>query len=150
MLDANALDKRGGPEDAVVDELLALAEGMKLSLVLPHSVRAEINHPNTPADVKRRAARLLFSTSVDLTGPEFELHRKVRTILQGNAKPGKHDRDAYHLVEAAKYGGHFITSDKDRPLKKRDEVAQILPHLQIVTPAEFLAIYRQFEAEYPE
>lgn len=94
FIDAHVLDRTGGSEDAVIDEILSLVEEGKFTLLLPHSVKAETEHPNTPDDVKRRAAGLLFTEPVSLTAPEMELHAKVRTILQGNAKAGKHDRDA--------------------------------------------------------
>ena len=110
LLDAHVLDRTGGPDDAAVDEILGLDE---LTLILPHSVKSEIEHPNTPADVKRRALGLIYTLPVSLTPPEQELHQRVRTIVRGNAKPGKHDRDAFHLVEIHKHGGvYFITIDE--------------------------------------
>jgi hypothetical protein len=102
MLDANVLDYKGGPADAVVDELLALHGSGKVTLALRYSVQAEINRPETPADVKERATGLLFSLHVELTEPERALHQQVRTILQGKAKAGQHDRDAFHIVEVLK------------------------------------------------
>ena len=144
FIDANVLDRSGGPDDAVVDEILALVEASKIPLLLPHSVKSEIEHPNTPSEVKRRAAGLLYSKSEQLTALELDLHKKVRSILQGNAKEGKHDRDAYHIVESSKYGRYFITNDT-RILKKRPQLAALL-EMSIVTPAEFLDLYRCFES----
>lgn len=144
-IDAHVLDHIGSPEDAVVEEILRLAWEGAFLLVLPHSVKSEIEHPNTPREVKRRAQRLLFTEPVGLTPDELVLHRKVRSIVQGNAKPGKHERDAYHVVESAKYGRYFITNDQ-RILKKGPELAELLPQLRIVTPTEFLAIFRGYEA----
>lgn len=144
-LDAHVLDRMGSPEDTVVDEILRLAREGVFLLALPHSVKSEIEHPNTPSEVKRRAQRLLFTEPVELTPDEDTLHWKVRSLVQGNAKPGKHERDAYHLVESAKYGRYFITNDQ-RILKKGKELAELLPQLRIVTPTEFLAIFRGFEA----
>lgn len=63
------------------------------------------------------------------------------------AQPGKHERDAYHMVEAAKYGGYFITRDA-RLLKKRLEVARLLgAGFAIVTPPEFLEAYKRFNGQ---
>lgn len=147
LIDANVLDHVGGPEDAVVDRILALHEEGKVSLLLPHSVKAEIEHPSTPAPVKQRALALVFTERVSLTPEETCRHRKVRNLVSGNAKPGKHDRDAYHVVESAKYGGYFITRD-ERLIKKRAEIAKFLGQtFAIVTPTEFLEVYDRVEKQ---
>lgn len=112
FIDANALHYQGGPEDEVIAKILALAGDRRFTLLLPHSVKQEIEHPNTPADVKRRASGLIYSIPVNLTAQENATHKKIRDLIQGNAKPGKHDADAFHLVESAKYGRHFITNDR--------------------------------------
>jgi hypothetical protein len=48
FIDANVLDRTGGPEDSAVDTILELHERPAFTLLLPHSVKAEIEHPNTP------------------------------------------------------------------------------------------------------
>ena len=48
---------------------------------------------------------------VELTQPELATHEKIRVLIQGNARAGQHARDAFHPVESAKYGRHFITND---------------------------------------
>jgi hypothetical protein len=68
--------------------------------------------PNTPADVKQRAMGLIYSMPVQLTAAEVAIHERVRSLIQGNAKPGQHAKDALHLVESAKYGCRFITNDR--------------------------------------
>lgn len=144
FLDAHVLDRLGGLEDAVVEELLETGLDRGVVLHLPHSVKAEIEHPNTPADVKRRATSLIYSVPVQLTEGERKLHQKVRSIIQGNAKPGKHNADAFHLVESAKYGGGYFLTNDTRLLRKASEVAELL-QIQILTPTEFLSILAEFE-----
>jgi len=139
FIDANALDRTGGPEDAAVDAILRLYEESAFTLLLPYSVQAEIAHPHTPPEVKRKAGLLVFSMPVELTVPELTLHDKVRDLIRGNARPGQHDRDAFHLVESAKYGRHFITNDR-RLLKKADEIWDML-QLKVLKPTEFLNAY---------
>lgn len=130
----------------MVDEILDLASDLQISLNLPHSVQSEIDHPSTPVDVKRRASALVFTVPVSPTAREMALHAKVRDVIRGNAASGKHDRDAYHLVEAAKYGGYFITRDM-RLLGKQRELDEIPGmSLRVVTPTEFLEIYREYVA----
>ena len=144
LIDANVLDRLSYPEDAVVDEILSLAD---IQLQLPHSVKAEIDHPNTPPDVKRRACEFVYTLPVSLTPSERQQHQHTRQLIRGNARPGAHDRDAYHLVEAAKYGGYFITLDK-RLLRKRSDIMQLLGgSFAIVTPTEFLEAYKSFEGQ---
>jgi hypothetical protein len=138
FIDANVLDRTGGAEDDAVSEILRLRWGA-FTLLLPHSVKAEIAHPNTPAEVKRRATEFVYSMPVQLTPAEEATHNRVRTLIQGNAKPGQHERDAFHLVESAKYGRHFITND-GRLLKRAEEIWEML-HLKVVKPSEFLAAY---------
>ncbi len=88
LIDANVLDRLGGPDDAVVDQILALAEDHKISLMLPHSVKAEIDHPNTPADVKQRALPFIYTMPVSLTPGEVQRHRQVRDLVRGSASLG--------------------------------------------------------------
>jgi hypothetical protein len=138
FIDANVLDRTGSPEDAAVDTILKMKWEGTFTLLLPHSVKAEIEHPNTPADVKQRATGFIYSMPVRLTQAELATHVRVRELLQGNAKPGQHAKDAFHLVESAKYGRCFITND-GRLLKKADEIFAML-QLRVIKPSEFLAV----------
>jgi hypothetical protein len=57
--------------------------------------------------------------------------------LRGNAKPGKHEVDADHLFQAAKYSRYFITHD-DRIIKRAGRLGEVLPpSLTVVTLADF-------------
>jgi hypothetical protein len=96
FIDANFFDRTGSAEDAAVDQILKWAEDLEedLSLLLPYSVQAEIEHPNTPAEVKRKARGLIFSYKVELTAPEREKHAKIAALIQGNANAGQHANDA--------------------------------------------------------
>ena len=137
FLDSNALDCHGGPEEDAMTELLGLREQGTISLLLPYSVKAEIEHPNTPHCVKERAGLLIYSCPTELTESELEKHRWIRALLQGNADEGKHGKDAFHLVESAKYGGRrFLTNDK-RVLRKAEEIRKSLGML-VLSPSNFL------------
>jgi hypothetical protein len=133
-------NQAGGPGGADVDRILALAEEGEFTLLLPYSVQAEIAHPNTPLKVKRLASRLIYSMRVQLTDQEKATHKKIRELIQGNASPGKHADDAFHLVESAKNGGrHFITND-GRLLKKAPEIWKALL-IRVLTAREFINDY---------
>jgi hypothetical protein len=142
LLDAHILDDTADTQVAAAVETIMGPMRMHVSVLLPHSVKAEIDHPSTPAIVKRRAADLIYAMEVSLTPAELEAHAKVRNIMRGNALSDQHDSDAFHLVEACKYGGYFVTLDK-RILKKRDEVRAILPGFWPVRPHELVVIYNE-------
>lgn len=145
MIDAHVPDRVNDEEDEIVDRILELSGDGKFQVLLPYSVKAEIEHPHTPAIVKRRAMSLIYTEEVALTEQELAMHSQIREIMRGNAKPGKHDADAYHIVESAKYGRYFITNDQ-RILQKRGEIADLL-QIVIVTPREFLDAYERFASE---
>lgn len=137
-IDANALDEDGSARDALIERLRALASEGRINLIVPGSVRAEIEHPHTPGAVKEAALPQIFSYRVELNEAEQQMRARVRSILQGNARPGKHDADAEHVCEAAKYAGFFITNDA-RILAKRSELETVLPpHFWIVTIERYL------------
>ena len=146
-IDANALDRDGGSRDALVDRLLALYEAGTINLILPKGVRLEMSNPNTPAHVQGAAPRI-FTIGVGLNADEQRRKRVIEAELQGKAKPGKHAADADHLFEAAKYTGYFITHD-ERILKRSGGLREVLPpSLTVVTLADFLAIFDDWEARY--
>ncbi|MCP5080260.1 MAG: type II toxin-antitoxin system VapC family toxin [Alphaproteobacteria bacterium] len=144
VIDANVLRYDGSAKDAAVNRLISLwAEG-EVTLVVPHSVMSELEHPNTPPQAKQLANSQIFSIPVTLTPGEREKRQLMRQILQGNAQTGKHWADADHVFEASKYGGYFITEDT----RINDKAPKLQPasELCIVRLAEFLAIYDRFAA----
>jgi len=67
-------------------------------------------------------------------------------LIQGNAKLGQHAKDAFHLVESAKYGGRFFITNDERLLKKVDEIWKMLLPLRVLKPTDFLEAYYQAKA----
>jgi hypothetical protein len=150
-LDANAVDRDGGLHDGFVDRLLGLRQLGKINFEIPGSVRGEVQHPNTPAEVKSAVLPEIFSIGVSRTAGEHAALRQVQGLLQGNAAPGKHDADAFHLCEAAQKcgGGYFITHDR-RVLERREKLRPLLGSaFRIVTLCEFLETYDEFAARRP-
>ena len=79
--------------------------------------------------------------------PDEELRRsELRKLLRGGAAAGKHEADADHIFEAAKYGGrYFVTHDK-RVLGKKDEIAKIIGSgFEIVTLREFIEVCKKYD-----
>jgi len=139
LIDTNFFDRTRTVEDAAVEQILKWAEDLdeNLPLLLPYSVQAEVEYPNTPAEVKRRAGRLIYSIKVELTPQELQTHARIAGLTQGNAKAGQHAKDAFHLVESAKNGGRqFITKDQ-RLLKKAPEIWEAL-QIKVLKPSEFV------------
>jgi hypothetical protein len=148
-IDANALDRDGSERDAQVDRLLALSSAEIINLIVPKGVRQEILNPRTPAHVQEAALPKRFTIGVGLNSDEQRRRRIIVQELQGNARPGKHEPDADHLFEAAKYGGFFITHD-DRILSRAGRLGEVLPpSLTVVTLEDFFAIFEDYEARYP-
>jgi len=55
---------------------------------------------------------------------------------KGNAKGENIAADLFHVCEAAKYGGYFITRDKR--LRARAGVVANMLQIDVVTPSQFL------------
>jgi predicted nucleic acid-binding protein len=145
-IDANALDKNGTTRDMLVDRMLELRQADKVRVLIPAGVRDEVQHPQTPQQVKETILPEIYTIPTELNSQERDFRRRVAAALQGNAAPGKHAPDAYHLAEAAKYGGYFITHD-ERVLKKSGDLRDLLPpSLQVVTLERFLEIFDEYES----
>jgi hypothetical protein len=145
-IDANSLDRPDPARAAAVDRLLGLYEAEKVRLIVPKGVRIEFQHGRTPGHVKDVGLSQIFTLPVGLNEEEQRKRREVELELQGNARPGKHAPDADHLFEAAKHCAYFITHDQrilDRAGKLRDVLP---PSLTVLTLAEFLQIFDDFEA----
>jgi len=150
-LDANALDRNGGPRDALVERLLALEESSKIQFLEPGTVYRQAQHPRTPLPVQEVIRSQIFTLPTGLTEAEENRRRHVLAVMRGNSVSDRHDADAAILFEAGKYAaGYLITEDK-RILRNRVELQEILgPPLCITTLSEFLAIYDQFDKEQRE
>ncbi len=141
-LDANALDRNGSDRNALVDRFSKLLTERTINVVLAGGVRHETAHPNTPPDVKRAMLGQIFNLQPGLNRQQQAERAKVRTILQGNAKPGAHAADASHISEAAETGCCYFITEEKRILKKREELASVIPpSLEILSLSEFFEIY---------
>lgn len=117
FIDSCAFDP-GGDEEKASRRIL---EG-RPRIIVAHSVQKEIQHPNTPSDVKALANSQIYTIPTSLTPGELRVRDEIRILIRGNAEPGKHKDDADHLFELHKYGGgYFITTDA-RLLSLGDEL----------------------------
>lgn len=140
FIDSCGFDPKCSPEDSAAAAIFQLHTEHQLPLVISHSTRKEIDHPNTPEWVKKEAAQKIFSVTVELTPQEQAFKRKLLSLLAGNGKPEKMAQDAEHVFEAQKYGSYFVTADQ-RLLDKAVEVRAICG-VTIILPSEFLKLAR--------
>jgi len=120
-VDANFFHDDIDPSERhAADRLLDLAEAMEISMAVPHTVRVELDHPNTPVATRERAARLAYTLDTGI-GNQRRLSL-VQGVMQGNALPGRHHKDAAHLYDSALWQcAYFVTCDQ-RILKKQAEL----------------------------
>ncbi len=142
FIDSCAFDPKYEPEDRASLEIFRLREEDTLDVQIAHSTQKEIDHPNTPAWVKREAQNQVFTIQVDLTPGEVDRLRRIETILAGNGKVENIREDAKHVFEAQKYGGYFITTDS-RILKRAEELFRLC-QIRILKPSEFVSVVEQF------
>jgi hypothetical protein len=145
-IDTNALNKDGSAHDGLVDRLLNLWGDGTITLIAPKGVRLEALDSRVPAHIQAAVTPMFFTYQVSLNSEEQQRKRLIEQELRGNARPGKHTADADHLFEAEKYCAYFITHDR-RILDKAGRMRSLLrPSLTVVTLAEFLEIFDQYEA----
>ncbi len=140
FLDSCAFDPKYSPEHEAAQMIRTLGNEEQVNLVLTHSIHKEIDHPNTPADVKREAGVMIYTIRTNLIPEEQARKARIHSVLTGNGKPEKYAADAAHVCEAGKYGGYFITTD-ERILSKRDELRKVSPAATILRPSEWLKVF---------
>lgn len=80
FIDSCAFDP-GGEEECASRRILDKWQ----YVVVAHSVQKEVDHPNTPSDVKRMAKALVYTIDAELT-PELAAKREeIRNLIEGNA-----------------------------------------------------------------
>lgn len=109
---------------------------------MAHSNQKEIEHPNTPAWVKREAQSRIYTIETGLTDNERSMKTKILGILAGDGKPEKMRQDAEHVYEASKYGSYFVTTD-ERILKREKELYECCT-VTVLRPSEMLRIYQEY------
>ena len=140
-VDANALDRDGSERDALVAHLRRLAAAGRLRLFVPGGVAAEMRHPDAPEAVRAAPEAAAAHPAHRPLTPRQHIDRiRVRAVMRGDGRPGKHDADASHLSEAAEAGCHAFLTRDGKILRKRDILrAALPPALRVVTLEDFLA-----------
>ena len=99
MLDANLLDEVVSGTTPAVNRMVVL-EG--INIVLPYSVREELNRPATPAVVRAAANRFIYSIRVELTPPEIARLNCLINEARGNSQRKNVERDLLHILKRAR------------------------------------------------
>jgi hypothetical protein len=69
-----------------------MTEAGQLTVVIAGGVRDEVQHPRTPADVKRGVLPRIFNLRPGLNTQQQAERQRVALILQGNAKSSTRSR----------------------------------------------------------
>lgn len=137
MLDANLLDEVVAKTSAAVNHIIELDDSGHIYIVLPYTVRDELNHPATPALVRAAANRFIYSVPVELTAPEIASLNRLISEARGNSQRKNVERDLHHIFETGKYGGgHFVT--RDDWLLRNAVCIRDLAQVEVVTPEQFV------------
>jgi predicted nucleic acid-binding protein len=136
ILDAHLLDEHiDSNERSAADLIFALAKDEGLSIFLPHSVKAEIDDPNTPAATRERASEFIYTMAV---GEDPRSAARFELLLRGNAAPGRHSADARHLAVACRFGGGFFLTLDKRMLDREADIRLACPGLWVIRPTKLL------------
>ena len=142
FLDSCAFDPKYHPEEEAAQRIRSLRRETTISILVAHSNQKEIEHPNTPADVKAEAADMNYTIETSLTPDELARRTKIHVALTGDGNPEKYAADAQHLFEAGKYGGGYFVTTDGRTLARKSEL-QTLSGAIILKPSEWLRIYEE-------
>jgi len=143
FLDSCAFDPKYHPEDVAAERIRLIRREVTISILLTHSNQKEIEHPNTPADVKAEAADMTFTNKPSLNPEEVGRQAEIHRVLTGNGKPEKYAADAQHISEAGRYGGGYFVTTDERILAKKSELLKLSGAI-ILKPSEWLRVYESF------
>jgi hypothetical protein len=100
-----ATHKIADGQQEAVQEILRIYDGEDITLLLPYSVQAELEDPNTPESVRKTSQQFIYSVEVTLTDGEKKLYEKLLAEVTGDSEPKNITRDLFHVFEAQKNGG---------------------------------------------
>jgi len=141
-LDSCALSPHDS-EREMAKKILALHDSAQVIVSISKSVKNELEHPGTPAEVRDRASGMFFVFAPSLTPAEERKKEQVYAIIIGNGKPDKYEADASHVFEVGRRSGYFITAD-NRILDKRDDLRKACGVI-VRSATEWLVIFQQTE-----
>lgn len=142
FLDSCAVDSKDNLEKIAIDKIY-LWKKIGSNVDIGPTVQEEINHPNTPSEVKRIVNKLGYTpVKPGLNEEEKKCLDQIKKILAGNGDIRTIQKDAENIFEAHKNAAnYFVTLDK-RILKKRVQLQKLCSSsLTIVKPSELVKKY---------
>ncbi|MCP4990664.1 MAG: hypothetical protein GY928_32865 [Colwellia sp.] len=136
FFDSCAFDGGDLEQQGASIKALEILDGKREKVILMHSVVSEIRNPNTPDWLKDRERRSMQTVRLNLTNEEQITLGEIERIVVGNGSLEKRKADCFHVFEAQKYGGCFVTSDKG--IYKHSDVIKEKYGLNIVRPSELV------------
>jgi len=140
--DSCAFDCDDDHEREASEKARALLEKNRKEIMLMHSIVSEIRNPQTPDWIQEIEPTSRQTAPLDLTDSEKNTLNQIEKIIVGNGKPEKRKADCFHIFEAQKYGGCFVTADKG--IYKHSSVIKQKYGLNIVKPTDFLKLVMQY------
>lgn len=138
---------KSGEKDAVM-LLLKWVERGVVTPIIAHSVQREIEHSNTPAEIKSIVEGYVYTKDIGFTLDQMARLKQVEDIIVGNGKRENFSNDALHIFIAEDSGEYFLTLD-ERLIKKREEIKKCI-NIKICKPSEFVAIVKKDEMGWRE
>ncbi len=111
-------------------------------VMLMHSVVSEIRNPHTPNWIKEIEPKSRQTVRLNLTDSEKLTLSEIEKIIVGNGQAEKRKSDCFHVFEAQKYGGCFVTADEG--IYKHFGIIKENYGLSIVKPTEFLKLVVEY------
>jgi predicted DNA-binding protein (UPF0278 family) len=136
FFDSCAFDGGDVNDQLASKEAREVLEKNKKKVMLMHSVVSEIRNLNTPDWIQEIEPKSRQTVKLNLIDTEKETLKEIEAIIVGNGNLEKRKADCFHIFEAQKYGGCFVTSDIG--IYKHSEVIKQKFGLNIVKPTDFL------------
>ncbi len=142
FFDSCAFDGGGSYEEKASEKARKILEINEKKVMLMHSVVSEIQNPQTPNWIKEIEPKSRKTVRLNLIDSEKQTLKEIEEIIVGNGKKEKRKADCFHVFEAQKYGGCFVTSDVG--IYKHSKVIKEKYGLNIIKPTEFLKLVIEY------
>ncbi|WP_444997500.1 type II toxin-antitoxin system VapC family toxin [Aliikangiella sp. IMCC44359] len=113
FFDSCAFDGGGDQEEKASIEAREILHKNKKKVMLMYSVVSEIRNQNMPDWIQEIEPKSRQTVKLNLTKKERKVLREIENIITGNVKLNNRKPDCLHVFEAQKYGGCFVTSDRE-------------------------------------
>jgi hypothetical protein len=142
FFDSCAFDGGSPNEQLASKKARKILDENNKKVMIMHSVASEIRNSNTPDWLQEIEPKSRQTVKLNLTPKEKSVLSEIEQLIVGNGKLEKRKADCFHVFEAQKYGGCFVTSDVG--IYKHSEAIDSNYGLKIIKPSEFLELVREY------